>query len=106
MARPNASGFIEKGTSEFWWANGALFSAGFSIFALLNCVQPIMPLFSLEFGLSPSQASLSLSVATQALAVTMLLAGALSEVFGRKPVMAFSILSASLLLIASAFAPN
>lgn len=98
--------FIEKGTREFFWANLSLFAAGFSTFALLYCVQPIMPLFSREFGLSPAQASLSLSVTTQALAGAMLVAGALSEVFGRKPVMAVSIVTASLLLIASAFAPH
>ena len=98
--------FIERGTGEFFWANLALFAAGFATFALLYCVQPIMPLFSREFGLSPAQASLSMSVTTQALAAAMLLAGALSEVYGRKRVMAVSIVSAALLLTASAFAPN
>ena len=98
--------FIERGTREFFWANLALFAAGFATFALLYCVQPIMPLFSREFGVSPAQASLSMSVTTQALALAMLVAGALSEVYGRKPVMAVSIVTASLLLTASAFAPN
>jgi MFS transporter, YNFM family, putative membrane transport protein len=97
--------FIEKGTGEFLWVNFSLFAAGFSTFALLYCVQPIIPLFSREFGLSPAQARLSMSVTTQALAVAVLVAGTLSEVFGRKRVMAISIVSASLLLIASAFAP-
>ncbi len=98
--------FIERGTPEFFWANLALFAAGFATFALLYCVQPIMPLFSREFGVSPAQASLSMSVTTQALAAAMLVAGALSEVYGRKPVMAVSIVTAALLLTASAFAPT
>ena len=98
--------FIERGSAEFFWANLALFAAGFATFALLYCVQPIMPLFSREFGVSPAQASLSMSVTTQALAAAMLVAGALSEVFGRKPVMAVSIVTAALLLTASAFAPT
>ena len=98
--------FIERGSPEFFWANLALFAAGFATFALLYCVQPIMPLFSREFGVSPAQASLSMSVATQALAAAMLVAGALSEVYGRKPVMAVSIVTAALLLTASAFAPT
>ena len=97
---------IERGTHEFFWATLALFASGFATFALLYSVQPIMPLFSHEFGVSPAQASLSLSVTTQLLAVGMLVASSLSEVFGRKPVMAISILCSSLLLTASAFAPN
>src|ERR1700722_16670282 len=95
--------YIEKGTPEFLWTCVALSASGFATFALLYCVQPIMPLFSKEFGVSPADASLSLSVSTQALAIAMLGASSLSEVFGRKPVMAISILSSSLILTASAF---
>ena len=105
-AAHDAGRFIERGTPEFFWANLALFAAGFATFALLYCVQPIMPLFSREFGVSPAEASLSMSVTTQALALAMLVAGALSEVYGRKPVMAVSIVAASALLTASAFAPS
>jgi hypothetical protein len=38
----------------------ALFSAGLATFALLYCVQPILPVFSHEFGVSPASSSVSL----------------------------------------------
>ena len=98
--------FIERGTREFALTNVALFAAGFTTFALLYCVQPIMPVFSHEFGISAAEASLSLSVTTLSLAVCMLIASSLSEVFGRKPVMVTSLFSSSVLTIASALAPN
>jgi MFS transporter, YNFM family, putative membrane transport protein len=84
----------------------ALFAAGFTTFALLYCVQPILPVFSQEFHVSPAQASLSLSLTTQFLAISMLAASSLSEIFGRKPVMVVSLFSSSVLMIASAFAPG
>lgn len=102
----DAPAFIERGTREFFWANVALFAAGFATFALLYCVQPILPLFSAEFGVSPAEAALSLSATTMTLAASLLVAGSLSEVLGRKRVMAASMVSAALLSTASAFAPT
>jgi YNFM family putative membrane transporter len=42
----------------------ALFSAGLATFALLYCVQPILPVLSHEFGVSPASSSVSLSIST------------------------------------------
>ncbi|WP_131196198.1 MFS transporter [Lichenihabitans psoromatis] len=98
--------FIARGTREFRLTNVALFASGFTTFALIYCVQPIMPVFSQEFGIGAAAASLSLSITTQCLAVSMLIASSLSEVFGRKPVMVTSLCASSLLVLASAFAPN
>ncbi len=98
--------FIERGTREFTLANVALFAAGFTTFALLYCVQPILPVFSSEFGISAAESSLALSVTTQSLAVCMLVASALSESLGRKPVMVASLFASSVLMIASSFAPS
>ncbi len=98
--------FIERGTREFTFANIALFAAGFTTFALIYCVQPIMPVFGHEFGVDAATASLSLSATTQCLAVSMLVASSLSEVFGRKPVMVVSLFASSVLMIGSAFAPS
>ncbi|MEG6508524.1 MFS transporter [Methyloligella sp. 2.7D] len=86
--------------------NIALFAAGFTTFALIYCVQPILPVFSDDFGVTPAEASLSLSVTTQFLAVSMLAASSLSEVFGRKPVMIASLFASSALMMATAFAPD
>ncbi len=98
--------FILRGTRDFTLANVALFAAGFTTFALIYCVQPIMPVLGREFGVDAATASLSLSATTQCLAVAMLVASSLSEVFGRKPVMVASLFASSALMIATAFAPN
>jgi YNFM family putative membrane transporter len=86
--------------------NLALFAAGFSTFAILYCVQPLLPEFSREFHISAAVSSLSLSLSTGLLAVAMLLAGSLSEVWGRKPVMIASLLSSAILTLLSAAASN
>ena len=64
---------IVAGTPEFKRSNRALFFGGFSTFALLYCVQPLMPLLSHEFGLSAAQSSLVLSVSTAMLAFGLLI---------------------------------
>ena len=98
--------FIQRGTRDFTRANVALFAAGFTTFALIYCVQPIMPVLGRDFGVDAATASLSLSATTQCLAVAMLVASSLSEVCGRKPVMVTSLFASSALMIGSAFAPN
>ena len=73
----------------------ALFSAGLATFALLYCVQPVLPVLSHEFGVSPAESSISLSVATAMLAVGLLFTGPLSDAIGRKNVMVTALLLAS-----------
>ena len=60
---------IARGGARFWRVNFALFLGSFATFALLYCVQPLMPLFARAFSISPAAASLSLSAATGVLAV-------------------------------------
>ncbi|WP_134500376.1 MFS transporter [Microvirga pakistanensis] len=103
---PEVPSRLVSGTPAFRRLNLALFAAGFSTFAILYCVQPLLPEFSQEFHISAAVSSLSLSLSTGLLAVTMLLAGALSEVWGRKPVMVASLLSSAILTLLSAAAPN
>lgn len=95
---------IKHGTPEFRRTNLALFSAGFATFALLYCVQPLMPVFAREFSVSAAQASLTLSLTTGLIAPAMIVAGAISESRGRKPMMVVSLLSSSLLMLACALA--
>lgn len=101
---PDPSGIekIEHGTPAFVRTNIALFSAGFATFALLYCVQPLLPLFSASFHVGATGASLSLSLTTALLAASMLVAGALSEAWGRKPMMLASLLLSSALALVSA----
>lgn len=95
---------IAAGTPEFRRSNRALFFGGFSTFALLYCVQPLMPLLSEEFSLTPAQSSLSLSISTGALAVSLLLTSALSDRLGRKPLMVTAMLLAALMTVLCGFA--
>ncbi|NTV51107.1 MAG: MFS transporter [Geobacteraceae bacterium] len=96
-------GAVRVGTSEFRRINIALFCAGFVTFITLYDVQPLLPLFAHEFGVSPAVASLPLSFATIALAVGMLLAGTISETLGRRQVMTVALFLTSLLAIATFF---
>nr|WP_230382682.1 MFS transporter [Pseudomonas putida] len=84
----------------------ALFSGGFATFALLYCVQPMMPLLSKEFGINAAQSSLVLSVSTGMLALGLLVTGPISDRIGRKPVMVAALGCAALSTIASALMPT
>ena len=87
--------YIQRGTSSFIRVTLALFSAGLATFALLYCVQPILPVLSHEFGVSPASSSISLSISTGMLAIGLLFTGPLSDAIGRKPVMVTALLLAS-----------
>src|SRR5690606_29784489 len=84
----------------------ALFSGGFATFALLYCVQPMMPLLSQEFAINAAQSSLVLSVSTATLAFGLLVTGPISDRIGRKPVMVCALLCAALATLASAVMPT
>lgn len=81
----------------------AMFSAGFATFALLYCVQPLMPVFARDFHVSAAQSSLSLSLTTGLIAPAMIIAGVISEARGRKPIMVASLFASSLLTLVCAF---
>ncbi|WP_136604570.1 MFS transporter [Paenibacillus dokdonensis] len=98
--------YIQHGTSAFRKTSLALFAGGFNTFAILYYTQPLMPEFSKEFGISPVTASLSLSLTTLFLAISMIIVGSLSESWGRKPIMTVAMVTASVLTLITAFAPN
>ncbi|MFJ4195139.1 MFS transporter [Pseudomonas sp. NPDC089534] len=98
--------YIEKGTPAFMRTVLALFCGGFATFALLYCVQPMMPLLSKEFSINAAQSSLILSVATALLAVGLLITGPVSDRIGRKPVMVAALFAAALCTLASAMMPS
>ncbi|WP_414057986.1 MFS transporter [Pseudomonas mediterranea] len=98
--------YIEKGTPMFIRTVLALFCGGFATFALLYCVQPMMPLLSREFSVNAAQSSLILSVATGLLAVGLLITGPISDRIGRKSVMVTALFAAALCTVASAMMPT
>ena len=93
-------------TPRYWLASFALLLGGFATFASLYDVQPLVPAFSREFGVTPATASLALSATTIALAVSLFVAGSLSETLGRKLPIVASLAVSSAITFLCAAAPN
>jgi YNFM family putative membrane transporter len=106
MSVPSFPRAIAAGSPAFKRINRAMVFGGFSTFALLYCVQPLMPLLARQFALTPAQSSLVLSVSTAALAISLLLSSVVSDRIGRKPMMVAAMLGGAVLTLASAFAQN
>lgn len=66
------------------------------IFSNIYATQPILPILSRDFGVSPARSGLSISAVVLGIAVAALVLGPLSDRIGRKPVMVWT----SLLLVA------
>lgn len=84
----------------------ALFAAGVAAFALLYSTQALLPAVSAEFGATASAASWTVSAATGALALCVLPLSALSERFGRRPMMTVSLAVAVVVGLLVPFAPS
>nr|WP_313407946.1 MFS transporter [Pseudomonas sp.] len=93
---------LSRGSAGYRRATLALFCAGFATFAMLYCVQPLLPLLAAHFRVSAASSSLALSLTTLSLALCLLVSGALAESWGRKPVMAAALGLAAMLGIACA----
>ena len=98
--------FLTRGTPAFRRATIALFLSGFATFSLLYCVQPLLPIFSQDFGVTPAASSLSLSLSTGFLAFAIFGAAAVSESLGRRSLMFISLLGAALCTLVCAVSPN
>ncbi len=96
------SEWIERGSPQFMRVTLALFSAGLATFALLYCVQPILPVLSQQFGVSPAESSISLSLSTGLMALGLLVTGPLSDAIGRKSVMVTALMLAAICTLISA----
>jgi YNFM family putative membrane transporter len=97
---------IRAGTPEFRRISAALWCAGVGTFVLLYAVQGLLPLFARTFEVSPAVSSLSLSLATGALALAILPVSALAESRGRKRVLTASITAAAVLGLVAPLAPD
>jgi YNFM family putative membrane transporter len=97
---------IEAGTPAFRRTTLALAAAGFSTFAVLYGVQPLLPVFADEFHVSPAESSLALSLPCATLALALLVVSPLSEVWGRKPVMVASLFASAALTIVAVLVPS
>ena len=97
---------VHRGTKKFMQINLAFFAAGFVTFVTLYDVQPLLPVFSHEFGVSAALGSLPLSMATCTMAASMLLAGTLSETWGRKQIMTVAMFMTSVIAILTALSES
>jgi YNFM family putative membrane transporter len=98
--------YLRRGTPAYRDASIALFACGFATFALLYCVQPLLPEFTTDFKVSPATASLAVSAATIGVAVSLVVVGILSDRLGRKRLMAVSQLLVVACTLGVAFAPS
>lgn len=92
---------LAKGTRPYWRALLALFLGSFVEFALVYCTQPLLPALTADFSLSPSAASLSVSLTTGAMALAMLPLAAVFHRLRRKQTMAVAVLGAAALSVAA-----
>lgn len=106
VAAPTAAELPRRGTPAFGRMSLAMFAAGFSTFGLLYCVQPLMPVFTREFGLHAAASSLVLSISTALLAGGLIFTGPISDAIGRKPIMLVALFAAALATVGSALMPT
>jgi len=97
---------IGIGTPAYRRLTLAMLFAGFSTFSLLYSVQPLLPLFAVQFGLTAEGASLAVSLATGPLAIGILFAGFVSDRVGRRPLMIAAMFAAGALTLAAAVVPG
>lgn len=83
---------IERGSWAYWRGVLALCCGALAVFANLNISQPLMPALSAEFGLSPLEASWSISLPYITLGISMLFYGPVSDALGRRGLLILSLL--------------
>ncbi|WP_168211881.1 MFS transporter [Ruania zhangjianzhongii] len=95
-----------SGDAEYLRITLALFFAGVATFATLYSTQAMLPEIATAFDIAPGEATLSLSVATIGLGLALLIAGPLSEAYGRTRLIHLSLTAAPLVGIGCALAPT
>jgi MFS transporter, YNFM family, putative membrane transport protein len=97
---------ISSGTPAYRKLSLALLIAGFATFSLLYSVQSLLPIFAQSFKVSAGEASLVVSLATGAMALTLLVASVISDRIGRRQMMTASLFAGSVLTLTSAALPG
>jgi YNFM family putative membrane transporter len=105
-ARADVDAYLSPGTAAYRRTSAAMLLAGFATFSLMYCVQPLLPELAAVFSVSPAVSSLSLSLTTGLLAVSIFIAGLMSDSLNRKSLMTTSLLASALLNVAAATMPN
>lgn len=97
---------IEAHSQAWWRATLAMCLGSFLVFINLYVPQPLLPELRLAFGVSTLVAGLVMSVATLALAASLLVFGPLSDAIGRSGIMRVTLLLSGLLSLGLAMAPD
>lgn len=90
---------LERGTREYSRAIAALFFGSLATFGAEHCVQPIIPIFTTEFGVEPAVSSLTVAFGTAGMASAMFLIAILARRLPRKKIMAGGLILAALLAV-------
>lgn len=88
------------------WSTIALYCTAVVVFSDMYLTQPILPLLSHEFAVTPSTAGLSVSVVVLLIAIASIGCGPLSDAVGRKVVMVGSCALLALPTLLCAIAPS
>ena len=103
--RTGSSGHL-PGSSGYRRVMSAMFAAGMATFVLLYDTQALLPELRTQFGVTPAQATLTLSLTTAGLAAALLVAGPASERIGRTRLILTAVWAASLLALLCPLAPS
>lgn len=101
-----SSVMIEAHSRAWWRATLALCLGSFTVFINLYAPQPLLPELRQVFGVSTLAVGLVMSVATLALAASLLVFGTLSDAIGRRAIMLTTLVLTTLCSLGLAFAPD
>lgn len=91
---------IEYKSPAFYRATFALCLAAVVVFANLHLLQPLLPVLSDEFALTPLQTSWAYGAGTLALGLSLLVYAALSDAWGRKTLLLITLMGMTLTTLA------
>ena len=97
---------LQPGDPGYRGLSAALFIVGIVTFAMLYATQPVLPLIARAFRLSPTQASLSVSLSTIGLAAGLPIWAAYADRFGRARAIVAALLASAALGVLLSFVPN
>ncbi|GAC33091.1 major facilitator transporter [Paraglaciecola polaris LMG 21857] len=100
------SGMITPHTAPFWHATLALCLGSFMVFANLYVTQPLLPMISEQFAVSPLHSSVSFTISTLTLGISLLFYGPLSDAIGRKGIMLLTMVGITLTTASLALASS
>ncbi|MYL35258.1 MFS transporter [Pontibacillus yanchengensis] len=97
---------IEARTKAFWTNTIALSIGSLFVFANVYFTQPILPVLTKEFAVSPLQASMSLSLVIFAIGISLFFYGPISDSIGRRGIMIVTMGLGTIVTFLAAFSFN